>query len=342
MRSSKTNKFRAVLAVAIILSLLVIAVIGGSCAPKAQETYNWRISQYFPEDSSLGRACEAFCEEVQNESGGRIKITLYSGGALGDWVEVYEQVMRGTIEFAASPLSTAYDPRVEVSLAPYLFLSYEEMIKGAEVGGWLHELFNGIFEEQNLKSLTPFAVTLGGLTLNEPVKTIEEARGIKVRVAAMPVEAEKIEALGYTYTTIPFAEVYTALQTGIVEGQFGGGPFQAWLFRDVQKYYIDYQITADMEHLIINKDLWDSLSEEDQGVLSRAAENFNDLMAEYCLEEDTLYKQKLSDYGIEIIEFTPEEKTELAKTVRDICWPKMEERVGNVIMDKLRAHATRL
>jgi len=80
--------------------------------------------QVHPVGSDYDLRAIAFADEVREKTDGRIDITVYSGGVLGDWVECYERVMRGDYELTLTPIAPTYDPRLNIAYyMPYLFTS---------------------------------------------------------------------------------------------------------------------------------------------------------------------------------------------------------------------------
>ncbi len=85
---------------------------------------------------------------------------------------------------------------------------------------------------------------LAGIALNKDPKSLGDPnvpKGIKIRAPGLKAFEVSAEVLGYIPTPIPFAETFTAIQTGVVDGESGGGPYQAWsTFRDVTKVWVQY------------------------------------------------------------------------------------------------------
>ncbi len=146
------------------------------------------------------------------------------------------------------------------------------------------------------------------------------------------------EAMGFPTVTVPYAEVYTALQTGVAEGWTGGPPILTWLnYRDVIKYYYQYNCYVESESVLINKDLWNKLSPADQELFLNIAQKMQLKSTSIAQKEDIEYLKKLSDYGVEVTTFSNEELAKIADHVREIAWPKLEKRIGPEIMAKIKA-----
>ncbi|MEN6320665.1 MAG: hypothetical protein ABFD82_18155, partial [Syntrophaceae bacterium] len=106
-------------------SLLVIIVLalwlpmGVLAADKPGTKYNWRWAHYQPVDSIVDKVSKAVVQEIAQKSQGRIKIDIYPASQLGDWMEVSEQIMRGSVEIGLLPVSPSYDPRIQERVLTY-------------------------------------------------------------------------------------------------------------------------------------------------------------------------------------------------------------------------------
>ncbi|MBC7323055.1 MAG: TRAP transporter substrate-binding protein DctP [Acetomicrobium sp.] len=329
---------------AIILIVVFFMLTGflflGRSTFAAEPEYNWRMSQIHPEGSDYDIRAKEFARKVFERSNGRIKIDVYSGGVLGDWTEVFEMIMRGTIEMGLQQANANFDPQLNLAYYfPYLFTTFEEAKEVYGPGGWTFRVNQSLWEKHNIKALDVLPVGMAGLSLSKlpdkyDVPTVQ--KGVKVRVMPIKPCEWTYEALGYIPTPIPYAEVYTSLQMGIADGQMGGPPFQAWQFRDVQKVWIQYNDYIETWWFVINKSLWDKLSPEDQQILTQAAQEEARIQWDKAEEVDEEYRQKLEDeYGWTIVMLSDDQLNSIANHVRKVVWPKMETIVGTELMNRI-------
>jgi len=332
---------KKILLVPLALLLVVSLVAAGCPAPApAPEVYKWRLGQVMPLDSPYGAMIEAFTDEVREKTDGRIDITAYHGGVLGDWVLMNELVMRGDVEMAVVPIAPTYDPRLNIAYyTPYLFTSVEEAKAGYAPGGWIYEMVGGLLAGVNTKGLAPWPIGLSGITLREVPPSPgnpDVPKNMKIRV--MPLKACELtfKRLGYIPVAIPYAEAYIAIDTGIVDGEMGGPPFQGTEFMDIQGVWIQYSEYVETWWVMLNLDIFNALSAEDQKVLVEAADR---QAREYWLvveAEDEKYRQEMADYGLEIIILTEAELEYIAHVIRTDVWPELEPLVGKAVMDICR------
>ena len=329
----------AFLGLALVLAMGIVAFATHTTAQAAPE-YKWRLAQVHPVDSDFDVRAKAFAKKVFDRSKGRIQIDVYSGGVLGDWTEIFEMNVRGTVEMAMSQANANFDPKLNLAYYfPYLVKDIAEAKKVYGQGGWAYKIIQDLWATHNVKALSVFPVGMSGVSLKTLPKDYANAavkKGMKVRV--MPIKPCELtyEALGYIATPIPYAEAYSAIQTGIADGQMGGPPFQAWQFKDVNKVWIQYNDYFESWWFTINMDLWKKLSKADQDLIQKAANEESLIRWENVAKEDEEYRQKLkNEYGWQIVILTPAQLKTISAQVRKTVWPKMEELVGKELMDKI-------
>lgn len=309
-------------------------------AEAAKPKYRWRMAQVHPVDSDFDIRAKEFARKVSERTNGQIQIDVFSGGVLGDWTETFEMLMRGTIELNMAQANANFDSKLNLAYYfPYIVKDIEEAKKVYGPDGWAFDIIKDLWAEHNIKALAVMPIGMSGVSLKtKPANYADpsESKGMKVRVMPIkPCEAT-YEALGYIPTPIPYAEAYSAIQTGIADGQMGGPPFQAWQFKDVNKVWIQYNDYFESWWVAINMDVWNKLTPEEQEILQQAANEESVIRWENVAKEDEEYRQKLkNEYGWEIVMLTPEELDTCATAIREKVWPEMEELVGKEIMDRV-------
>jgi TRAP-type C4-dicarboxylate transport system substrate-binding protein len=293
-----------------------------------------------PADSPYGPRIEAFAEEVWEKTEGRIGITVYHGSVLGDWILANEMTMRGSVEMCVVPIAPTYDPRLNIAYyTPYLFTSVEEAKAGYAPGGWINNMVGGLLEGVNIKGLAAMPIGLSGITLREvPPSPFDPdvPKNMKIRVMGLVPCELTFERLGYIPVGIPYAEAYIAIDTGVVDGEMGGPPFQGTEFMDIQGCWIQYSEYVETWWFMLNLDIFNSLTPADQKVVLDAA---NRQVSEYwpiVEADDEKYRQEMADYGLEILVPTQAEFEHIADVIRTDVWPELEELVGKAVVDTMR------
>jgi TRAP-type C4-dicarboxylate transport system substrate-binding protein len=303
---------------------------------------DWKLAHSFAADTAPGKMIQALADEIRDRTEGRINVTVYPAGVLGGgWVE-YEMLMRGTIQMYAGGEIATYDPRLNIAYyMPYLFKDMEEARSGYGPGGWINEMLDPLQAGVGVQNLAVFPMGMAGLSVkNVPASPGDPSVPKNVKIRVMPIKACELtyKALGYLPVAMPYVDIYSGIDTGIIEGQMGGGPFQATMFKDVQGAFIQYNDYAEVQSFNINRELFASLSSGDQAILIDAARRQADAYWEIAKEEDERYRKMLRDYGLKVIMLTDAELEACATKVRAEVWPALESVVGKALVDVCRVN----
>jgi TRAP-type C4-dicarboxylate transport system substrate-binding protein len=323
------------------LALAIFAVLLTPAAGTAAEPqYKWRMAQVHPVDSDYDIRAKEFARKVEERTSGRIHIDVFSGGLLGDWTETFEMLSRGSLEVNMAQANSNFDPKLNLAYYfPYLVKDIEEAKQVYGRDGWAYKIIQDLWAAHNVKALAVIPLGMAGVSLrSKPASYADPTVHNQMKVRVMPIKPCELtyEAMGYIATPIPYAEAYSAIQTGIADGQMGGPPFQSWQFKDINKVWIQYNDFFESWWIALNLDLWNKLTPEDQEILQTAALEESAIQWERAAAEDEKYRQMLKDeYGWEIVLLTPEELTTMADHVRGAVWPKMEELIGKDLMDRI-------
>jgi len=283
-----------------------------------------------------------FAKEIEEGTDGRIQIKVYPANQLGDYIQVYEEVIKGTIDMALICVPSQFDQKLEIMYFPYMVENYDQIKKVYAPGGFLFDSLDALHNRLGLKFLGFNVVGFGGFGTTKPVESPADPtvrKKVLIRVPNMDVFRLKTEAMGFPTVSIPYAEVYTALETGVAEGWTGGPPVLTWFnYRDVIKYYYQYNDYVEGENWLVNKKLWNKLSPADQELFFTTAQKMQLSSISIAQKEDTEYLKKLSDFGMKVTTFSNEELANIANHVREVAWPKLEKRIGPELMAKIKAN----
>jgi len=198
MKTILRNK-RVFVFICVLAMLTVMLVLNTQKA--AAKNYNWKISQGIAEDHPAAARCKQFAKMVDEESRGRIKLTYFAAGALGDWKEQIEANRMGTLEISLNSGSTCYDPRGNLIFMPYLFATWDEVRAAIGSKGWLTPIFDEIYTNIGLKVLGIFLNAWDGMAYTERVnkvcKTPADYKGIKMRVPPIRIYEVFMPTLGF-------------------------------------------------------------------------------------------------------------------------------------------------
>jgi tripartite ATP-independent transporter DctP family solute receptor len=266
------------LLVIFLASIFVMGCGGGEQkkteAPKkeAPKTIVMRLGDVHPIDYPTVIGNLKFAELVGQKTNGRIKIEVYPSGQLGDEKAVIEQVQLGAIEFtriSASPLGEFSKPYGVFSL-PYIFDNVEHLWRLLESPEG-KALLVGL-ESSRMRGLAYYASGTRSFYGSQPLNSIADIKGKKIRVQQSKIAMDMITALGASPTPMPMGEVFTALQTGTIDGAENNFPsYLSGNHYQVAKYYINDQHQMVPEVLLMSKVAWDKLSAEDKKIIEDAA-----------------------------------------------------------------------
>lgn len=284
-------------------------------------------------------ACKRLADKVRERTDGRVDITVYGDAILGAWDLTNESVIRGDLEMMGEALDDSWDPRIAIGYyMPFIYIDYDAQRELCKPGGLVYNLLNEVSAGINYRVLGYFAAGVGGTSLTRvPPSPFDPdvPKGIKTRVMALTACRLTYERMGYLVAAIPFGEVYTAIQTGIVDGQQGGGPMQAWMFKDVNSVWLHYKDYIEPIWWSVNEDAWQSLHPIDQEILVGAAQEEQDIQVDYVAEMDEKYMQMLRDYGWTVLIPTDAEWENIAAAIREDVWPELVPLIGKDMLYQL-------
>jgi tripartite ATP-independent transporter DctP family solute receptor len=261
---------KSVFALALALVLLLPGAVFGQTVLKLAH-----LNAQQPFDVASAAMAAVFKSEVEANSNGQIKVEIYPNGVLGKEAETMVQVKSGVVQsyIASSGGMAQFYPLIDVTNMPFAFSSYNVGYKVYD-GKFGQELAADIEKKAGFKVLG-FGESGGffAITNSErPIKSPADMKGIKLRTMALPLHQAIVKALGASPTTVAWAEVYTSLQTGVVDGQMNPISIIAMAkFQEVQKY-----ITL-TNHLyapyvwVLNPKFYSSLSADLKKVVDDAA-----------------------------------------------------------------------
>lgn len=332
----------------LVAVLTIVLAISGCSSGKSKDastnsggSKEFRVAGQYPPDHPESIALEKFKEEVEEKTNGEVKIAVYPANQLGDYTQVYEEVMQGTIEMALIDVPSQYDSKLELTYLHYLTSNYDDAKEVFGKDSFVYETISDLHEEMDVKFLGFSAGGFGGVIsmdeLKDPTDPKSE-KGGQVRVPTMSPFRVSAEDMGFNPVSIPFAELYTSLQTGVVDGSIGTNAVDTYVgYADIAKYYYVYNNFFQATSFIMNHDLWNDLSDENKEIIENAVNTLSENSFVTAEENETEYLNKMKEEGIEVIEFTDEELEAFSKYAREVTWPKLKDSLGEDVIDGLLA-----
>lgn len=264
---------------------------------------------------------KAFAEKIKEVSGGQITVDLYTNGTLGDEKTSMQGIQMGTLDIFrgnASSLPNYGAPTIGLTGLPYLFKDMaqfhdmavsslgQEMLDSVDKDdcgyvalGWLVEGPRSMFITESTYN-----------KLGKPTAfTIDQMKGLKIRVPETDLMVNTMKGLGASATPIAYSELYTSLQSGVVDGAENGvTSYLSNSFNEVAPYFITDAHTFGCGVILMNKDKWNSLTEEQQGWMKEASQAASDACYEYNQKQEQAAFDSFADKGVTKLEVTDQEK----------------------------------
>lgn len=293
-------------------------------------------------DSPRGRSVDLWADLIEEKSEGRMTADTFYQGELGGQQEVFDQLARGNVDMLIELPQTSYDERISILFLPYMFSDWEDAEAALTAGGWMDELIQPIFKDMGLKYFGPYSDGFTGFaTKDEYVTNYQDAKesGIKLRTIPVFPIPQTVRAMGFQAVPIDWNEVYTSIQTGVVDGDSGNVIYWDYeYFGDLLDYYVQNKHRFSFSTLLMSDAVWSDLDEEDKRIVQDAAQEVIDKQFEDAQAEDEKWVETAQEGGMEYIVPTDSEIAEWAEVVRSEVWPEAEDIIGKELMDKVRAN----
>jgi TRAP-type C4-dicarboxylate transport system substrate-binding protein len=291
-----------------------------------------------PLDSFVHAAAVAFKNVVEKRSGGKYEVVIYPSGTLGKEIDMMEAVRNNVIQIHGSSSGGLYRifPESLLIWGPYVFRNPrvgEEVVEGP-FGRKLLDLFT---EKTGIKGLAIQDI-YGSDYINNSVRPIRkpaDMKGIKFR-AMDTLQVTHSKALGATAIQVPFAEVYTALHTGVVEGTFMPTFLIRWgKFYEVMKYMTRIDFVFGNNWIVCNKQWYDGLPRKEQLMVRDAAKAAVTASRGIALIKEPMDIAYLKEKGMEITTLTEEEALEFKKVAQGPILDWLRTQIDPKLVDEL-------
>jgi C4-dicarboxylate-binding protein DctP len=253
-------------------------------------------------------------------------------GQLGGERDITEGLQLGTIDLQGTSLGVTgtFIKVLNIYNLPFIFKGPDHFMKVTHgpIGEWVLKEVIKEGEKVNLKPLSiagpAFRVPMNNI---RPITKLEDFKGLKIRTMEVPLHKDAYKALGTSPTPLPFGELYTALQTGVVDGNENGpATLEAMKFYEVQKYVTYLPVLSNGGAFLMSLKTFNKLSPEHQKVIMESIPAWTKAMDDECLHQDNEALKKMEAKGTKIntikdlkpyIDATAPVRTEAMK-----AWPK--------------------
>ncbi|HSG90820.1 MAG TPA: TRAP transporter substrate-binding protein [Pseudomonadales bacterium] len=269
-----------------LVLVLTVALVASSAW--AQTT--WRLGHIRDVNHPTHAGALRFAELVEEKTEGRITVEVYSDSQLGGIQEMFVQMQTGDLAMVYGGINTlafiAGGEAFEITAIPFLYRDYEHMRSALK-----SDFFAPVFEAAEAATGIHVINVAGdtaprGLSANKPIYGPADFERLKIRTAASEVVLRAMQTLGALPQQVPFADLYVALRTGVVDAQENGAitVVNASLY-EVQPYYMVTDYIRDIETFYVDPELWNALSEADRQAIVEASEEAGALVTERTAQQ---------------------------------------------------------
>lgn len=314
------------------ISLMALALAVGGCstpttpapggsgaAPVQARTI--KVADTWSATHPIAKAVEnVFKAEIESKTNGAIKLEVYHSGQLGNEQELWDGVRNGTLEVSVvgSVMNSEFSEML-ISDWPFLYrdIAHAQKVWTGPVADEVSADFHAKFPTTEILGWGPNSART--FTSNKPLASLEDFRGQKFRMPANPIHVGIVENLGASAQVIPLGELFTALETGVVDGQDNGMvTVRSEALYEVQKYLLETNhIVATME-IIASESFMESLTPEQQQIVRDAGKKAAaQAWTDYIASVDT-DRQFLKDNGVTVNPFTAEDRERMITVIKPV------------------------
>lgn len=300
-----------------------------------------KLATQHPIEHMAHKAAERVKARVEKETEGRVQVKIYPANQLGDASQIYEEVIRGSIDIAHITVPDQFDSRLGAGFLPYIARDYDQIREVFASDAFLPKEMAKMHDKLGVKFFSYFGEGFIGAGSVVPLENVTKPgteKGVMIRVPGLDVFKFGAEELGFRTSSLPYADTYSALQTGVVKGWIGGPPNLNYLgFRDVIKYYYQYNVNFESTQYVMNKEKFQSIPEADRKIVEAAFVDEGQQSFLLAESEDQMYRKKLEEAGIKVVMLTTRELEDCASYVRDHAWPRLEKNLTPELLNGIKA-----
>lgn len=299
--------------------------------------YVLNLGDVLAEDHPHSQSYYWFADRIKELTKGKVQVNVFVNSALGNQADLIEGLGLGTVQIAKSMTTglSVYCPEIQVFDLPYMFTSTEQFFD--VIDGEIGEYFaNDVLGREDMVGIAYFYAGSRNIYSSKPIRSLADVKGMKLRVPESPIFMSLCESFGCSGTPMSVGELYTALQTGVVDGAEN-----APIFYFSQKHYEAAPYITMTEHImtpdvvVMSKSYLESMPREYQDAIRQAGKEMMQHERELWFSQEMDAVEKLKEEGVEVIEV---DKTEF-KNAAEKVWEDYTEIVGQDMIDKIQALA---
>lgn len=295
-------------------------IVTGVVMPVSAAQYTAKIGHLESALQPRQKALERVAKLVKERTDGHVVFKLFPAGQLGSARQMNEGVQLGTIEGTVSPASFLGGFNPAVSILDISFLYPDNRKQAQEIrGGKLGKAILASFDKRGFKAIAIWPNGRKNFTSNKPLGPVAAFKGQRFRVMDSKILIEQFKALGASAIVLPFSELYTSLQTGVVDGEENPlDTIQRMKFYEVQKYLMLSKHGAMEDIVLFSPRWWKTLPKKYQDIIVTA---FREEVPQVEAAKEAAQVKALAvirKYGVKILTVSAKERAQM----RALTYPK--------------------
>lgn len=297
---------------------------GEEAAASEGETYTLRYAELNPDGHIMDECGDYFAQLVNEKSGGRITIQVFPAGQLGDEKTMYQTIQMGggAIDICRANTNSLVDfgaKKLTLFGLPFIFRDRDHLwnVLNSEIG----DEFKGELQAEGTGMVGLFYLDEGSRNFftkeGVEIRTAEDLKGLKLRVPTTDLMSDTVAALGAQSTPISFSELYSALQTGTVDG--AEQPHSGYYSNKYAEVAPNYSLTGHTYSpsiVIMAESVWNNLSDADKAIIEEAAKETEQWNRENIEKLDAELLEQIKAEGANVIEI--EDKSSFIEATKDV------------------------
>ena len=299
----------------------------------------YRFAGTMPESHHMSKAMAMVADEMSQKTDGKINFDMYYSNSLYKDAEMVEVVPEGAVEIVQTNLGqwTGVVPEISIFNMHTIFRDNEHFLAVQADQEMFDVIDKALQEKANCKLLAWIDFGQNTILSKKPISTMEDLKGKVIRCDSEYAQYF-ISALGGAPQSMSVADVYSALEKGVVDGAIAG--FSSFIDRswyEVGSYVVDEFFTKTLDAFVCNLDWWNGLSADEQAMLQSACQSAYEWTCQASVEAETSAKEALAEKGVELVQLTPEERARWEEAVTPAESAKLVSQLGQEEADQLLA-----
>lgn len=301
------KKWKAVCLSAVMLAAVLSGCSAGGTTGKEEETIHLKFGIVNSDTTNYYFGCKAIADEVYKATEGKVEITIYPSGQLGNERDLYEGAQLGSIDmfYAANAVMSSFIPEMTVLDQPFLFDSVEQAHR--VIDGRLGELIAEKAEEQGIHIAGWIESGYRNVFSNRPIQTLDDFNGLKIRTMENSLHMELFNALGAMATPMASGDVFTGLQQKTIDAAENA-------VSDVlaNKFYEVTKNITYTNHLFVfmgvgfSERAWNKIPDELKPVVEEAVKRGCNTQRKLLAEANAAAEAELKELGVQFYEIDRE------------------------------------